>query len=104
MRGGGLDCSWPARPNAFQLTLGPVDASRADAGGERGIVGDQQDEAAPLARARQGKAGREAARAAEMAPDDAEAARQTLHDGKQVRRADGIGDEEGAGQGAAIAA
>ena len=102
MRGGCFNRSNPARANAFQLTLGPVDASGADARGEGGIIGDEQDQATHPAGAGEGESGAKTARAAEMAPDHAEAARQPLYDRQRVGRADRIGDEEGAGKGATI--
>ena len=101
MGGGGFDLAGPADTNTAQLALGPVDAGGADAPGQRGIIGDQQDQAAAAAGARERKAGGEARAFAKMAPDDAEAARQAFHDFQRIRRADGVGDEERAGQGAA---
>ena len=90
-----------ARAQAAQLAFGPVDAGRAYALGQRRIIGDKQDEATLVTGAGERKAGGEARALAEMTPDDTEAARQALCDLHGIRRADRVGDEEGAGEGAA---
>ena len=72
-------------------------ARRADARRQGGVIGDKQDHAASPAGAGKGETGCQPAGAAEMTPDDAEAAWQVFHNAERVGRTNGIGDEEGAG-------
>lgn len=103
MGGRCFNLSGAAAAHTPELALGPVNARSADARGEGGIVGDQQDQSTLATGAREGLTGGDAAGRAVVAPDDAKAARQAFHDRQRIRCADGVGDEDGAWQRLAIA-